>query len=386
MRRSSAQLPEVLTGAFTRSVRFDVWHGVERVAEGLRAEAWSLDGDLGAEVKQSGDAVIVHDSVAGESMKPDGTGGILSPLRAVVEPIVTITAGDFAEDVSLGQFKVVAVPSASEYTADGPSGRVVTASRVEVEFESLDRVIWRRGFQFPENAVRLASCWAEIRRITGFPVAESVPDKPIVFDPERLDEDGRAPAWEAKQGSRLEAVQQLASVLGGVAVIDSSGALTVIPDEVGEPVAEITTGDSGTILELEHRIETDGVYNEVVGTFEKDDEQRTPFYAVAQVTEGPLSVSGPYGVYTRYYSSDLVKTQEQAQAAVEAVLAQSVAGQTYDVPVSCLFNPLLEIGDVVALVTAVPWRPVRVIGRIVSLRLSESAVMQLTVRVARRFG
>lgn len=377
MRQSSSRLPEVLTGSFTWDVRVNVWHGPNRVAEGLRVESWSLDADLGREVKTTGSMVVVHESVHGESMKPRGTDGVLSPFRAVVEPIVTISAGSFSEDVSLGQFRVTRVPESEEFTVDTPFGRRVVWSRAELEFASLDVGLQRWGLRFPETPPSLVSAWDEVRRLSGMPVFESVPDVRIPG----------STVWEAKQGGRLEAVQKLADMLGGVAVVNSVGALVVVPDEVGDPVLTLTVGENGTIVDVGDEIDTDAVYNQVVGVFEK--ENRDPIYAVAQVTDGPLSVNGPYGVYTRYYASDLVRTQAQADAAVKSVLDLSIGGQTYDVPVTCHFNPLVEIGDVVEVVTEkrvdgqMVTAKTGVVGRAVKVGLSDDALMSVTVRVAR---
>lgn len=372
MRNGSPQLVEVLTGSFERGIRFDVWHGPDRVAEGLTVEDWSLGSDLDSDVKSGGAATIIHESVDGAAWAPSGTRGILSPFAATVEPIVSVSAGAFTEDVSLGQFPVTSVPSAEDFTADGLR-RVVTSSRVEIDFSSLDERLRRWGLRSPEHPKSLVSCWEEMRRLSGMPVLESVLDQPIP----------RSTVWEAKTGGRLEAIQKLASVLGGVPVVDSNGSLTVVPDELGVPVATLTVGEDGTIVDVGSEIDTDGVYNEVVGTFERNDKQRTPFYAVAEQTTGPLRVDGPFGRSTRYYSSDLVYTPTQGQTAVESVLALSMGGQMYDVPVTCHFNPLIEIGDVVNVVRSTDPDAVVLTGQVVSVDLSSAALMSVVVRVRR---
>src|SRR3546814_6760081 len=103
MRRHSDELLDVLTGSFSRSVTVNVFHGPDRVMEGLRFESWSLDGDLANDIPITGTGVIVHDSVAaGESLVPVGTKGVLSPFRATLELVMHVTAGGFSESVSLG--------------------------------------------------------------------------------------------------------------------------------------------------------------------------------------------------------------------------------------------------------------------------------------------
>lgn len=368
MRQHSAQLAEVLTGSFEREVVANIFNGSDRVLEGVRFESWSLDSDLGRGVCSDGSGAVVHASVDGSSLVPEGTDGVLSPFRARVEPVVTIRAGAFSESVSLGTFRVVSVPSAVDSVAEVGGREVVVGSRVVLGFDSLERDVERWGFRFPEQSKAGVSAYSEIRRLTGMPVEQTVPD---VLVPS-------VKVWEAKQGGRLDAVLELGKILGGSAVVNSRGAWVVVPDEVGEPVATLRLGSQGTVTEVGSEIDTDTVYNEVVGSFE--DASGKPLYAVARVESGPLSVFGPYGVHTRYYESDLVRTQAQADVAVRSVLAESIGSQQYDVQVQCHVNPLVEVGDVVALEG---WkRPL--VGRLRKVSLSNSQLMSVTMRVARR--
>lgn len=367
MRQHSADLAETLTGSFERELSANVFHGSERVLEGVRFESWQLESDIGRMVRSSGSGAVVHVSVDGESLVPVGTHGALSPFRARVELVLTVRAGEFSEAVSLGVFRAVAVPSADESVVERDGLTLSTASRVALKLTSLDEDINRWGFRSAEQSPAGASAFGEIRRITGMPVEETVPDVALPA----------VKTWEAKQGGRLEAVIELGKILGGVAVVNSRGAWEIIPDAVGESVLTLRLGERGTVLDVADEIDTDTVYNEVVGTFE--DADGNPIYAVEVVPTGDLSVTGNYGRNTRYYSSDLVKTQEQANAAVRAVLEQSIGSQQYDVQVQCHVNPLVEIGDVVSLEG---WkRPL--VGRVRRVSLSDSPYMNVTLRVAR---
>lgn len=368
MRQHSDALIDVLTGSFEREMTVNIFNGSDRVLVGARFESWGLESDLGAGIRSSGRGTIVHSSVDGESLSPVGTSGILSAFRAVIEPVMTISAGDFTESISLGMFRVMSVPSAVDTTTVGVDGveRVVT-SRVEIKFESLDTNIDRWGFQSPEQSLAGASAFAEILRFTGMPVEQTVPDVFLAA----------TKAWEAKQGGRLDAVLELGRQLGGSAVVNSRGAWEIIPDTVGQPVAKLTLGERGTVLGVADEIDTDTVYNEVVGVFE--DAQGKPLYAVARVTSGPLAVDGPYGVNTRYYASDLVKNQAQANFAVQSVLDQSISSQQYDVQIQCHINPLAEIGDVAELEGSK--RPL--VGRLKDVSIGDSAYMTIVMQVTR---
>lgn len=367
MRQHSQELLDVLTGTFTRRLFVNVFHGTDRVAEGLAFQAWTLDGDLESAVGVSGAGTVIYPSVSGESMSPVGTKGVLSPFRARVELVMEITAGAFRERVSLGMFRVTSVPYSSDTTAVVDGVERVVASQVRIGFDSLAEDVRRRGFRLPEQPPQKESCYAELRRITGMPVTETVPDKAITGNP----------TWEPKQGGRLEAVQQLADQLGATAMVDSVGAWVFVPDEQGDPVATLRLGDRGTVLDVGNEIDTETVYNVVVGQFE--DEDRNRIDAVAEVQAGDLRPDSLYRETTRYYSSPFVKTQAQADSAVAAILKLSTGGQVYDVPIQCHINPLFELGDVVVLEG---WtRPL--VGRVVKFSIGDSALMNVTLSVKR---
>jgi hypothetical protein len=344
-------------------------HGTDRVLQDLPVTGWKLDGDFGADIKSTGNCTIVYQSEAGESLVPEGTKGVLSPFRASLAFSMEITAGGFTERINLGTFKVSRVVSGRNFYAAVNGREYVSGSEVEVEFASLDLNISRSGFHYPEQPPQRLSVYEELRRITGLPVEEILPDTTI---PKGL-------TYEAEQGGRLKGVQQLARLLGGVAVVNSAGAYTVIPEGVGDPVGSLGLGEEGTVVDVGYEVDTDNVYNVVVGVFERDDDQ-APLYAVARAPEGDLDPAGLYGEYTRYYSSDMVKTQAQANAAVQSVLDLSLGSQQYDVPIKCHVNPLVELGDVLELKG---WdRPI--VGQLVNVSMSDNAMMDVTLRVQRR--
>lgn len=367
MRQHSQDLVDALSGSYERELTVNVFNGADRVLEGLRFESWQLSSDLTRAICGQGSGVVVYSSVDGESLVPVGTKGVLSPFRASLELVMTITVGEFKESVSLGTYRVMAIPSAEDFVAVYEGREVVTASRVSVKLDSLETNMDRWGFRSPETSKVGVSAFGEIRRFTNMPVEMTVPDVPVPS----------LKTWEAKQGGRLDAVMELGKILGGQAVVNSRGAWVIIPDEIGEPVATLRLGELGTVRELGSEIDTDTVYNQVIGTFE--DAAGAPIYSIAEAPAGPLSPTGPYLPHTRYYSSDLVKTKAQGDAAVKAVLAQSVGSQQYDVAIQCHVNPLIEVGDVAKLEG---WRS-PLVGRVTKVDLSDGPLMNVTLRVDR---
>lgn len=371
MRLGSDNLKNVLTGSFDRRLIADVFHGADRVMQNLDLTGWKLDWDLTAEVKHSGSGTAVWSSPDGSSLVPSGTDGVLSPFRATLLIMMEISAEGFSETVTLGWAKVTKINSAyDEHTQSPTGGLVVSASVVELEFQGLDANLKRRGFRSPEQIPDLSSCYGELRRITGMPVTETVDDAPIPS----------AIVYEASQGGRLKGVQDVAGVLGGVAVIDSAGAVKVVSTVQGDPVGELVVGADGTVIDVGYSVDTGNVYNCVVGNFETETD-RTPIYSVAEVTTGGLATSGDYGEYTEYFASPLIHTQAGGDLAVQTRLSTSITGQVYDVPVQCVVNPLTEIGDVMAVVG---WdHPVQ--GMTKNVSMSDSVLMDATLTVQRSF-
>lgn len=368
MRAHSAALADALSGSFERRLYADVMHGTDRVLQDLPVESWTLRGDLDASPRMTGSGTVVYSSEDGESLVPVGTDGILSPFRASLLLVMEISAGNFSERIALGTFRIDAVPSAVDTFAEVNGRPTVVGSRVEVDFTSLELGIIRRGFRFPESPKALSSCYEELRRITGFPVYETLPDRSVPT----------GTVWEARRGGRWDAVEVLADLIGGVAVVDSAGSLRVVPyTPSGAPVASFELGDYGTVIDVGYDVDTQDVCNVVVGQFE--DADRKPITSVAVATSGDLAPRGLYGEYTDYYSNDRVKTKADADAAVAARLAVVSGGQFYDVPIQMHVNPLPELGDLCSLDKWV--RPLS--GQLVKFQMSDGALMNGTLRVRR---
>lgn len=365
MRPHSEQLAKVLLDSHSRRLIVDVFHGTERVLQDLPLEGWSLDGDLLAEIKEGGRGTVIYQSEAGESLKPKGTEGKLSPFRARLFLLMEISAGEFSETVQLGWATITEVPYARDHYGTVNGERVVIASVVDVVFESLDKDIQAWGFRTEQQPPSLASVYNEMRRITNMPVLQTVADRSI---PGML-------TYEASKGGRLKGLQALAEMLGGRAVVNPAGAITVVPFESGEVVGSLTTGPDGTITDAPYSVKTDGVFNCVVGNFE--DENRNPIYSEAVQTVGPLSVSN--GERTDWVTSETVKTQAAADSFTQARLQRNVSVQQYDVIIQCIMTPLFELGDL----TRILGDDGEIIGQAVKYSISDSALMNMTIRAER---
>lgn len=369
MRNHTDELEGVLAGSFGFELLVDVFLGSDRVLESVPVTKWDFDAVLDAEVNVSGQLTIAYQPDDGVSIIPEGLEGIATPFGSSMYLTVQITAGTFSERVGLGWVEIVSIPTAFDTYADTGLGRIVTSTTMEIEFASMDNRIRAWGFRFPEQPASLTSVYDELRRITGMGVVEDVTDKAI---PANI-------VYEPTEGGRLQAVQALFRVLGGQGVIDPLGVWTLVPYTWGAVVGTLTLGAEGTVVNVPQSIDTDGVFNCVVGTFQNPT-TGAAITAVAYVAgdEG-LGIDSPWGEHTRYITDENVTTQAAATLRVATELETVTQSQRYQVDVECIFNPLLELGD---MVEVTGW--VRALeGRVVKYSLSESAKMVVTLEVKR---
>lgn len=338
-------------------LRVDVLRDGERISQQLEAEGFTPSGfevswDLDGEVKQVASVEIVYSHLYGESILPRDFESMLGPWGNDLDLTLEARLGSQIATLPVGQLVITSVPEATDATGKYQlqGRRIVTGSVVTVVGKSQDERIRRWGFGQATLKPAKSTCWDELVRLTGLSVARNVPDKATP-----------SLEYERAQGDRLKQVQAIAAHLGGVAVVDAYGTLTVVTDVAGDPVGRI----EGTVLEAPFRVDSNGVYNEIIGNFEDGD--RNPIVvAPAQITDGPLSVNGPYGVYSRFYASEFVQTRAAAESALQKIL-QQVSKPSFEQQFKAVLDPRVEIGDtwtvvtpdgqeVTGLVTELKWR------------------------------
>lgn len=389
MARDVDGLEGLLADGFTRELLVSVLHGTDPVGSAA-VESWSLDGDLGRDPKTTGKLRLVHSSIKGESWVPRGTSGILSPYRATLLLTEVISAGTYRRVVQLGMFDVVAIPFAQDTTATvgarwlettdtigdtvpldvplevpgetvylygelvGGSEQIV-ASIIDGEVESLDGRVLTASLRSPRTSGQ--SAWDEWRAVGLLPVQQSGADVTIPVT-----------TWPAEDGSRLDVVQHSARALGGVPVVNSYGQWVLA--DANTPVVELHLGEHGTVVEVASTLSLDGFANVIIGNYEDDlgNALRSEW-----VAPGSLSPAVMGREIVRHVTSNLVRTQEAADAHVaeQGTLATT---REVDFDVACVYNPILELGDHVA----VPGTDVS--GIAVKLTASNDPTMRVTVR------
>jgi hypothetical protein len=414
MARDVDGLDSVLSDGFSRYLLVDILHGTDIVASAVPVEEWTSIGDLDRDPKTAKKLRIVHPSVNGESWVPRGARGVLSPYRATLLITEVISVGAFERRVQLGLFDVVSVPYASDVTAtiggrwvdhyetigdefpespdafpptdEIPPGfpggdifpiedifpgesvyaggeliggtEVVVASIVDVEAVSLDARVLDASFRTPRTS--LTSAWGEWRAVGILPVAVSRPDVEIAQAP-----------WPAEDGTRLDDVQACATALGGVPVVDSAGQWVLADDAT--PTVILTLGEEGTVVELSAAVSRDDFANVVIGNYEDDNGGAI---RAEWTASGLLSPESMKREIVAFHKSPNVKTQSQADAAVAAE-GRRLTSPEVDVSVTCVYNPMLELGDHVT----VPGEVERGIARRISA--SNAATMTVVARVRR---
>lgn len=331
----------LISGGYAVQLRADVYYDDELTLPNLPVVGWTLQSDLEQQIKTVGTLQVAYTGDFGESLTPRQLLGTVAPYGAEVNVWLLISTGGWSETVDVGRFRITAVPTAKDTFTRIPDGSHVTLGTVlTLTVEDLLVTVARNGIHGPQPPVELDSTWHEIRRLAGLPVLRTLPDR---APPEIV--------YEPKQGGRLDAVQALASWLGGVAVMTSDGEVTVIPFQPGVTVATVTLGpgktidEGGTVLDVDSVMDSDQLFNEVVGTYQADD--GTPWYGNAAIQTGPLAVDGPFGRYTYYDSAQGIQTQAAADERAQDVLDRLRLAQAYQATVTVIPRPDLDLGDVV---------------------------------------
>jgi len=369
MRDSSAEILTVLSGSQTPHFEMDVLYDNEVVLSHVPITGVQINDDASGAIETSGSVTVVWQDDYGQSMTPREIGDVFSPFGTELAIYSIVGVGSsFSYRVPLGIFPIFDVPSARDETALFRGYEVVAGSVVELSFKDRFLLVQRNRFDVPGVPASLDSVYAELMRLTGLQMTQSIPDGPIT----------RKVVYEE---DRLQAVYDLAAVLDATPCLTPDGTLTLRPKSAGGPVATLVRGEDGTILNVGQSMTSEGVYNRVAFRGKTDD--KTAIFAASEVTSGPLRTRNddgtlsPYGTATTFLTSDYVTNSIQAQAYVDRELPRVSRLGAREVPVDVLFNPLFELGDVLELE-----RYDRTItGRVKSISRSSSGRMPMKLEV-----
>lgn len=350
MRDGSQELRDALTGAVDHRWEAELYYNGELILPGLRVQDPLFGEDALARVQQWGSCTLSWQDEFATSLVPKDSSDRLAPFGAELWVYAVVEAGDFSERVLLGQFGVL--DPRGQDTMIEHAGRWVTVGSVlDLELRDGFERLGAQDFDVPSAPADLSSAWDELGAVSDLPLLRTVDDAPV-------------PRSVLYPSSKLSAVYELADVaLDAVPHLTAGGVLAARPNVWPDPVDDIGLD---VVLGVVHSMTADGVFNRVVvtGTGSAQD----VILASAEVRTGRLRARNadgspaPFGVRTLQLSSELVTTEEQAQAWADSRLAQVGVLRTRQVRLTERFNPLRERGDVVRLERDDVWLLCRVVS------------------------
>lgn len=376
MQDTSPAFRAALKGSYVPTCTVDAWYDGRLILAGVPMESGSVTVDGSRAISGS---LTLTAAKPDDSLVPDRWDAPLAPFGSQLHVRAGVTFGGTTEQVSLGWYRIdEADPQEwwTSYTPDfdeDPTQVPRWVSRgMQVTVQASDRMalVDDDAFVSPEAPTSTTSVIAEIQRL----VQDIVP----VADLTGIT-DAAIPAAIAYQTSRVQAIQDLANVLGRVARIDPNGALTLIPKVPSmTPVWTVTVGRDGDITNWGRKLDRRDLHNGVISTGQTA--EGVPVQGSKVETDGPLRWGGPFGRVPFGHSSPLLTTATAAEADASTLLERLVRERVAPITVECVANPALEWNDAVRLV--LPNR--NLVGIVRSITWSLPAkTMSMTVLVPR---
>lgn len=154
-----------------------------------------------------------------------------------------------------------------------------------------------------------------------------------------------ASVWDR---NRDDAVLQLARSTGNTVFMDAEGRAVIrpAPSLSDASVWQVGRGAGGVKVSGRRGVTVDSTYNAVVVIGQP--QGKAPVYGVARDTDpaSPTRYGGPFGKRPRFYTSSLITTTAQANAAAAGLLLARALGVARTLELETLPNPALDGGDV----------------------------------------
>lgn len=164
----------------------------------------------------------------------------------------------------------------------------------------------------------------------------------VSFDPALVDR--ACPSGMSWSTDRLKNLRELADTWPALLRIDQWGQVVFRAplSAVPVPVLTLRDGEGGTLIEAPRSDTRKDAFNEVTASTSSTAD--ADVQGVAQITAGPMSVNGNYGKVSKQFTSGLLATTAQANAAAATVLANSVR-PAQAVPVRIAPDPRIALDD-----------------------------------------
>lgn len=279
-----------------------------------------------AAVQAAGSVTVVGAGV--ESLVPSRLTDALAPFGQELTLWRELQFGRepdlYVQTVPLGVFRLTSASDSSQRFR----GSSVVDWSVKVSFSDRLKMLVDDDFLVPEGPVSGASVWDEVRRLSPFPVQESLGDVAV-------------PAGTVYR-SRVDAVTVLLGLLGGVPHVTRQGALTA---RLADRWLTETVPDAVILGVIRLSLTMDDRFFNQVAVENPTDPLIT---ATASILDdsNPLSVKRAGG-RTYRHSSPVYATRAQAQAGADTILSRVSTQRVRTAEVLCTPEALLlEVGDV----------------------------------------
>ena len=328
-----------LRTSHTRTARAEVWSGGQRAAE-LDVIDGQVTVDGKAAIRRS---CTVELSDPTGDYTPEGLESLLAPngnelrlFRGVSVDGVT----PVEEEVPLGVFVLSDVAV------------VETAQGVRVLAEGFDRSrkVQRARWEQPNVILPGTTYTNAIRDL----IASRLPGTLFNFA-EVSDEAPNLILGQESDNDPWKDALKLADAIGHALYFDAAGYCVLRPvlDVLTAPVSfTYDSGELGVLTEVEKKLTDEGAYNGVVVVGEGP-QLAAPVRSIVwdDDPESPTYYLGDYGRVPRFFSSEYLTSQAQADAAALAIFA-TLDGASEDVRFSAVVNPAHEAGDVIRAVSS----------------------------------
>lgn len=304
----------------------------------------ATDGDIKvdstAEIRRS--CTIKCVDPTGE-LTPRDRGGILTPYGTEIRPYRGVIYDDGTEEVApLGVFRL------SKSSVDDSTG-----GSPEISIEGFDRsrTVIRDKFTVPyviDEGTNILEAIQDILDRTFTEIQYDAITTELTTTAPRLYDAGDDP-WKA--------CTELAAAMGCEIYFDTEGNVVIAPptdiNSLPSPEFSYIEGEGCTMLDLSRVYTDEPGFNGVIVSGESPGDELPPVRGEAWDEDpgSPTYRKGPYGEVPQFITDQLVKTDEEAQAAAEAHLA-NVLGFSAELNITATVHPGLEAGDVVEVVRA----------------------------------
>lgn len=164
--------------------------------------------------------------------------------------------------------------------------------------------------------------------------------------------DRAVPSGMSWQESRIDAIDELLTAWPARAELDADGVLVILPDDLDEQAPDVALVEGGgTVIKARRAGSRDGLANVVVARAADTADPNVPpvvGYAFDLDPNSPTYAEGPMGQLVDYFSSPLLRTRAQCEAAARTILRRSLRPAS-TIPVTCLPDPRLGVNSRVEL-------------------------------------